>query len=119
MADIKENEMSTASDCAYVRALDSNGNSIRISKSDLASVVGGLIFKTYTITATPNPSGSVSPWTHYINVNTVVDNNKIIGYSVFSKSTDLAHAVFSKDTNTCYVYSMSNSEVTIKIICLL
>lgn len=43
MADIKENEMSTASDCAYVRALDSNGNSIRISKADLASVVGGLL----------------------------------------------------------------------------
>ena len=81
--------------------------------------MGGLIFKTYTITATPNPSGSVSPWTHYINVNTGVDNNKIIGYSVFSKSIDLAHAVFSKDTNICYVYSMSNSEITIKIICLL
>lgn len=43
MADIKESAMSTASDCKWVRALDANGNSIRISKEDLASVVGGLI----------------------------------------------------------------------------
>lgn len=43
MADVKESALSTASDCAYVRALDSNGNSIRISKADLASVVGGLL----------------------------------------------------------------------------
>lgn len=43
MADVKESALSTANDCAYVRALDSNGNSIRISKSDLASVVGGLL----------------------------------------------------------------------------
>lgn len=43
MADIKESAMSTASDCKWVRALDANGNSIRISKEDLASVVGELI----------------------------------------------------------------------------
>lgn len=43
MADVKESALSTASDCAYVRALDSNGNSIRISKADLASVVGELL----------------------------------------------------------------------------
>ena len=43
MADIKESAMSTASDCKWVRALDANGNSIRISKEDLASVVGELV----------------------------------------------------------------------------
>lgn len=43
MADIKESAMTQKSDCKWVRALDSNGNSIRISKEDLASVVGGLI----------------------------------------------------------------------------
>lgn len=43
MADVKESALSTASDCKWVRALDANGNSIRISKEDLASVVGELL----------------------------------------------------------------------------
>lgn len=43
MADKREDQLTTASDMAYVRALDSNGNSIRISKADLASVVAELI----------------------------------------------------------------------------
>lgn len=48
MADIKESAMTQQSDCKWVRALDANGNSIRISKEDLASVVGGLIGKANT-----------------------------------------------------------------------
>lgn len=43
MADMKESALTQQSDCKWVRALDSNGNSILISKEDLASVVGGLI----------------------------------------------------------------------------
>ena len=43
MADRKENELTKANNFAYVRALDSNGNSIQISKSDLVSVLEGLI----------------------------------------------------------------------------
>ena len=43
MADVKESAMSQKNDCKWVRALDSNGNSILISKEDLASVVGGLL----------------------------------------------------------------------------
>ena len=43
MADVKESAMSTASDCKWVRALDANGNSIRISKEDHARAVGGLL----------------------------------------------------------------------------
>ena len=43
MADRKENELTKANDFAYVRALDSNGNSIQISKSDLVSVLEGLL----------------------------------------------------------------------------
>lgn len=41
MADVKESAMTQQSDCKWVRALDANGNSIRISKEDLAQVVGG------------------------------------------------------------------------------
>lgn len=43
MADVKESALTQQSDCKWVRALDANGNSIRISKEDLASVVGGRI----------------------------------------------------------------------------
>ena len=43
MADRKENELTKANNFAYVRALDSNGNSIQISKSDLVSVLEGLL----------------------------------------------------------------------------
>ena len=43
MADKKLNAVSTASDGAYVYAEDANGNQIKISKADLASVVAELI----------------------------------------------------------------------------
>lgn len=43
MATIKEEVMAVKDDCQYVRALDANGNSIRISKEDLAKVLGELI----------------------------------------------------------------------------
>ena len=43
MADRKENELTKANNFAYVRALDSNGNSIQISKSDLVSVLEELL----------------------------------------------------------------------------
>ena len=43
MSDVKESALTQQSDCKWVRALDANGNSIRISKEDLASVVGGLL----------------------------------------------------------------------------
>ena len=43
MADKQESALTQQSDCKWVRALDANGNSIRISKEDLAAVVGGLI----------------------------------------------------------------------------
>lgn len=39
MADKKLNELTTASDGAYVYAEDASGNQIKISKADLASVV--------------------------------------------------------------------------------
>lgn len=43
MATIKEEVMTVKDDCQYVRALDANGNSIRISKEDLAKVLGELL----------------------------------------------------------------------------
>lgn len=41
MADKKLNEVTAASDGAYVYAEDASGNQIKISKADLASVVAG------------------------------------------------------------------------------
>lgn len=43
MADKRLNDVSTASDGAYVYAEDASGNQIKISKADLATVVAGLL----------------------------------------------------------------------------
>lgn len=40
--DRAETSLTAVSDIAYVRAIDSSGNSVRISKADLASVLGGI-----------------------------------------------------------------------------
>lgn len=39
MADMKESALTQQSDCKWVRALDSNGNSILISKEDYYTLV--------------------------------------------------------------------------------
>ena len=41
--DVYEDQLAIKSDAPYIRGLDASGNPIRISKADLASVVGGLI----------------------------------------------------------------------------
>ena len=43
MADKKEKDLTKVSDAAYIRALDSNGNPVLISKADLAQVAAELI----------------------------------------------------------------------------
>lgn len=43
MSDKKMNDFPTAADGAFVYAEDANGNQIKISKADLASVVAGLL----------------------------------------------------------------------------
>ena len=58
--DRAESALTAVSDIAYVRAIDSSGNSVRISKADLASVLGGFRFIDGTITD-PN-SVSESGW---------------------------------------------------------
>ena len=45
MADKKMNDFPTAADGAFVYAEDANGNQIKISKADLASVVAGLVIQ--------------------------------------------------------------------------
>lgn len=41
--DVYEDQLAIKSDAPYIRGLDATGNPIRISKADLASVVGGLL----------------------------------------------------------------------------
>lgn len=41
--DRAETSLTAVSDIAYIRGIDSSGNSVRISKADLASVLGGQI----------------------------------------------------------------------------
>lgn len=40
--DRAETSLTAVSDVAYLRGIDSSGNSVRISKADLASVLGGI-----------------------------------------------------------------------------
>ena len=46
MADQFENQLPQKNDAKWVRALDASGNPILISKEDLASVVGELLYDT-------------------------------------------------------------------------
>ena len=55
MADKKEKDLTKVSDAAYIRALDSNGNPVLISKADLAQVAAELIG-----TATASRNGLIS-----------------------------------------------------------
>jgi hypothetical protein len=48
--DKAESALTTVSDVAFVRAVDASGNSVKISKSDLASVLGVPFIKNVTIT---------------------------------------------------------------------
>lgn len=41
--DIREQELTMVNDCEWVRGLDANGNSIKISKSELAKVINSII----------------------------------------------------------------------------
>lgn len=43
--DRAETSLTAVSDIAYIRGIDGSGNSVRISKADLANVLGGLTFK--------------------------------------------------------------------------
>ena len=49
MSDKKLNSVSSVTDAAYVYAETSNGETVKISKADLASVVAGIVRKTYQI----------------------------------------------------------------------
>lgn len=69
MGDLKESALTQKNDCKWVRALDSNGNSILISKEDLASVVGGLL------PVVSEKSAGLAPTTLYEN-NTMISTNK-------------------------------------------
>jgi hypothetical protein len=42
--DKSESSLSAVSDLSYIRGIDANGNSVKISKSDLASVLGARLF---------------------------------------------------------------------------
>lgn len=107
MADVKESAMAQKNDCKWVRALDSNGNSILISKEDLASVVGGLIGL-----ATSNKNGLVSkdwcfPKGGIVTPDQNIDNLEAGIYSVGAGNTNVPGSttgVLFVDINLAYNY---------------
>lgn len=107
MADMKESALTQQSDCKWVRALDSNGNSILISKEDLASVVGELIGL-----ATSNNNGLVSkdwcfPKGGVVTPDQNIDNLEAGIYSVGAGNTNVPGSttgVLFVDINLAYNY---------------
>lgn len=64
--DKSESSLSSVSDVAYVRGLDSSGNSVKISKSDLASVLGALSTFAPIKDATEAELDTVSPGAYMV-----------------------------------------------------
>lgn len=58
--DKAESSLTTVSDLSYIRGIDSSGNSVKISKSDLASVLGVNIYQNHVITTRPAFSKDVA-----------------------------------------------------------
>lgn len=102
MADVKESAMTQQSDCKWVRALDANGNSIRISKEDLAQVVGGLLG-----TASAEKNGLISSDIFKKQMQTIsLSNNavrKIANFKNYTFSGFLLLGVSSNDGNIVQV----------------
>ena len=72
MADKKEKDLTKVSDAAYIRALDSNGNPVLISKADLAQVAAELMPVADRLT-----DGFMSH-TDYFKLNPLVVNSSVI-----------------------------------------
>lgn len=108
MADVKESAMSQKNDCKWVRALDSNGNSILISKEDLASVVGGLLPE-----STNTNKGAAS--TGMFKAITV--NSKGIKITPNKSSyTFINYRAIVYDNGHCYLYDIIFSSIGLKSV---
>lgn len=113
MADKKLNQVTTKNDANYIYAEDSNGNTIKISKADLASVVGGLIGE-----ATENKSGLMNP----AYIVKYIARLSLYSYKLFKISGDYSYSTFEIFVNTddgrmmlCLVtysdYALSNNPI--------
>ena len=121
MADVKESAMSTASDYKWVRALDANGNSIRISKEDHASVVGGLIPEATASSKglMPAKEAKKSNKVNNMQVGAIHDTGIRDGLIVIGSGATTSSAVFvfghNKTDATALVETPSFSESSIQV----
>ena len=89
MADKKEKDLTKVSDAAYIRALDSNGNPVLISKADLAQVAAELIGTATTVRDGLMPG---SQYMSYRNISAEdFDDMLDKGVYIFSKDTSFAN----------------------------
>ena len=104
MADRKENELTKANNFDYVRALDSNGNSIQISKSDLVSVLEGLL---------PIVSETKNGFIRKGNLSTyIVDNANLLRANVSSDNI----LVFTKQCICVLIFFSHSNRIAQKIV---
>lgn len=104
MADRKENELKKENNFEYVRALDSNGNSIQISKSDLVSVLEGLM---------PIVSETKNGFIRKGNLSTyIVDNANLLRADVSSDNI----LVFTKKCICVLIFFSYSNRIAQKIV---
>ena len=109
MADKQESALTQQSDCKWVRALDANGNSIRISKEDLAAVVGGLL-----PTVTTKSNGLMNSETYLLSTKVFV--NKTFKIWTLEQFQHALFEMFAKGLdNTIYHYLIFCRDTTIRI----
>ena len=119
MADLKESAMTQQSDCKWVRALDANGNSIRISKEDLAAVVGGLLGESNTLkqrgTINLQEGSNLAKYIQDNNISLKVGIYTVMG--VDGGRTPITDwGTLEKISTTSYVFLSANQKVMLSFV---
>lgn len=107
MSDKKMNDFPTAADGAFVYAEDANGNQIKISKADLASVVAELLSK--TIQSDANNAMSLGDY----NVSYEAANvpcSEWLAMKVFGRGLDIAQLAVGLNSGKTYTRKF-NAEI--------
>ena len=96
--DKAESSLTAVSDVAYIRAVDSSGNSVRISKADLASVLG-VVSKVSCVANISAPSDlnnatDIGSFVCSNNVNTPTGTGGFGLLIVFKRNADIVQVFF-------------------------
>ena len=119
MGDVKESALTQKSDCKWVRALDANGNSIRISKEDLAAVVGGLLGESNTL----KQRGTINLQEGSNLAKYIQDNDKSLKVGIYTvmgvdggRTPITDWGTLERISTTSYVFLSANQKVMLSFV---